>query len=298
MLGRAFRPRILTDGPENEEKGGDEMPLIYEPKGKAREYSPRALNIYSGGCDHGCKYCYCKQISYGKWGKNPKPRDLEGLEKEACLETKQILLSFMADPYCQAEMTYRKTREALGILNVAKCSVAILTKGGTRCLEDLETFKKWPEKRIKVGATLTFASKNSSEEWEPGAASPKDRIEALKQLHLAGIKTWASIEPVIIPEESLEIIKAAIPFVDAFKVGHWNHDKRAHEINWKDFGMKAIEIIRAARRKLYVKNDLRPFFPPGYLSAEECRQDGLNLPPRPASPCREVGLRAPAGFLF
>jgi hypothetical protein len=28
------------------------MSLIYEPKGKAREYSPLALNTYSGGCDH------------------------------------------------------------------------------------------------------------------------------------------------------------------------------------------------------------------------------------------------------
>ena len=33
------------------------MSLIYEPKGKAREYSPLALNVYSGGCDHACRYC-------------------------------------------------------------------------------------------------------------------------------------------------------------------------------------------------------------------------------------------------
>ena len=33
------------------------MSIIYEPKGKAREYSPLAVNLYRG-CSHGCLYCY------------------------------------------------------------------------------------------------------------------------------------------------------------------------------------------------------------------------------------------------
>ena len=31
--------------------------VVYEPRGKAREYSPLAANLYSG-CSHQCKYCY------------------------------------------------------------------------------------------------------------------------------------------------------------------------------------------------------------------------------------------------
>lgn len=31
------------------------MDIIYEPKGKAREYADLACDIYNG-CTHGCKY--------------------------------------------------------------------------------------------------------------------------------------------------------------------------------------------------------------------------------------------------
>jgi len=170
------------------------MSLIYEPKGKAREYSPLALNIYSGGCDHNCRYCYCKQISRGAWANKATPRDLSGLKKDATKARKQILLSFMADPYCQSDCEYHETRGALNDLSEAGCSVAILTKGGKRCLRDLDIFLNWPDGRIKVGATLTFCDEVDSLAWEPGAALPIERRSALKALHDAGVKTWASIK--------------------------------------------------------------------------------------------------------
>ena len=31
------------------------MSIIYEPRGKAREYSELAVNLYTG-CSHGCRY--------------------------------------------------------------------------------------------------------------------------------------------------------------------------------------------------------------------------------------------------
>ncbi len=262
------------------------MSLIYEPRGKAREYSPLALNVYSGGCDHACTYCYCGKINkgFGKpWTRDAKPRDLNGLAKESAKASSQILLSFMGDPYCAAETQYRNTRLALGVLHQARCSVAILTKGGTRCLVDLPTFSSWPDRRIKIGATLTFNSSALSRLWEPGAADPGNRVEALRKLHEAGIKTWASIEPVIIASESLAIIEASLPYVDAYKVGRWNHDKRSNVIDWQAFGISAIEMIRKANKKLYVKVDLRDDLPKGFLQSDECKQDALSLPDRPTT---------------
>lgn len=255
------------------------MSLIYEPKGKAREYSPLALNIYSGGCDHGCRYCYCGNIMRGAWGLKPRIRDLSKLGMEAAKASRQILLCFMGDPYCAAEKEHWQTRAALSVLKSARCSVAILTKGGGRCLDDLDTFCEWPDGRIKVGATLTFWGKAPSAHYEPGAAMPCDRLDALRQLQEAGIKTWASIEPVIDAEESLAVIDASLPYVAAYKVGKLNHQKSA--IDWKAFCVRAVEMIRRAGRKLYVKDDLRVFAPAGFLRPEECNPETVFLPDRP-----------------
>lgn len=252
------------------------MALIYEPKGKAREYSPLALNVYTQGCEHRCAYCYCRNMT--TWGDCGKPRDLAGLSVEAAGADKQILLSFMSDPYAPCERTHRQTRTALGILRAHGCSVAILTKGGTRALDDLAMFRDWPERRIKVGATLTFAQPSRAREWEPGAACPADRVEALRVLHDAGVQTWVSIEPVIEPDESLAIMWASLPYVDAFKVGKLNHTQTA--IDWAAFGLAAVSMLRGAGKQFYVKDDLRKFLPAGYLTAAESTADSLNLPER------------------
>ena len=49
--------------------------VIYEPRGKAREYAPLAVNLYNG-CGHSCEYCYAPSFIHttrNKFGK-PEPR--------------------------------------------------------------------------------------------------------------------------------------------------------------------------------------------------------------------------------
>ena len=264
------------------------MSLIYIPSGKAREYSPLALNVYSGGCDHGCKYCYCAQVQRGNWGLIPKPRLLKMIEKEAQMSKEQILLSFISDPYNGEEPKYKATHKIIKILKHAGCSVAILSKGGYRCLADIDLFKTWPDKRFKIGATLTFVNEGMSKEYEPGAALPSERIETLKNFYDNGIQTWASIEPVIDAKESLSVIEASLPFVNGYKVGKLNHKKS--NVNWTTFCIDAVNLIRSAGRKLYVKNDLRPFAPVGFLSVNESTADFMALPSRPDNFKTEVML--------
>jgi hypothetical protein len=78
----------------------------------------------------------------------------------------------------------------------------------------------------------------------------------LRGAHRLGITTWASIEPVIIPSESLEIMDRAIPFTDEFKIGKWNHDKEADKINWHKFRADAEALMRKYHKKYVLKEDL------------------------------------------
>ena len=258
------------------------MSKIYQPKGRAREYSPLALNLYKG-CTHGCKYCYVPRI-FGTFNKHYDHSDCQPAFNPAELTKsaakffgcgKQILLSFTGDPYCGIDNT--PTRQALEILNYYQHHVAILTKGGTRCLQDLELFKQFGE-RIKVGATLTFDNDKDSSEWEPGGAKPLDRIEALKRLHEEGITTWASFEPVVIPEQSLHMLEMSAPYLSHCKIGKLNNFNGLDaKIDWASFIRDAVNICRQHNLPFYIKKDLEPFNKYVNLNFNELWQDYLNV---------------------
>lgn len=258
------------------------MSLIYVPTGKAREYSPLALNIYNG-CDHGCTYCYTPLIRRDTTLNSTvhlRENFIETLEKELFKNPpkEQILLSFMCDPYSHANEKYLLTRSALEYLNLKKCKIAILTKGGSRCLRDIDLFKRF-QNRIKVGATLTFTNNKQSIKIEPGAALPSDRIKTLKKLHDNEIKTWVSIEPVIDPVQSIELIESTISYTDQYKIGKMNHfEKRFNlEIDWKKFMIDAVTLLRKAKKQLYVKQDLQLFDTDKFLTVSEKNMNALNL---------------------
>lgn len=255
------------------------MKTIYEPKGRAREYSPLALNIYNK-CDHYCKYCYVPIIRK-KFGQDfsgeihPRHGILTEVWKEAKKYSfgKQVLLCFMCDPYCRADVEYKTTRDVLKVLLKNQVTVAILTKGGKRCLRDLDLFKQF--NAIKVGATLTFSDDTDSNKWEPYAALPMDRMETLKKLKENGIKTWVSFEPVIDVRQTLQLIDMTHEFIDQYKVGKLNH--RYIDVDWRDFGIRAIDLLNSYGKKFYVKKDLAAYIPRGKLSEEQGNMDYLAI---------------------
>lgn len=239
-----------------------------------------ALNFFNG-CTHKCKYCYVPRINerfgrhYEQCTPNLNVAELEKSAKkyEGC--DKQILLSFTGDPYCG--VSPETTTAVLEILKKYNHKVAVLTKGGSRVLRDLDLIKSFGEK-IKVGATLTFISEEKSKEWEEGAASPADRIDTLRILKENGVKTWVSFEPVIEPSESLELLEAVSGIVDSVKIGKLNNylgiDKK---IDWARFIFEAVRICRAHDLPFYIKKDLQKFNKGVYLSGDEINEDFLNL---------------------
>ncbi len=245
------------------------MSIIYKPKGKALEYCELAANLYEG-CGHGGTYCYVpvaksrfspenEDFIRKKFHRNVGPRKdvLTKLEKEALKhEGQEIHLSFYCDPYQKIDDKIELTRAAIKILHKNNVHVDILTKGGMRAERDFDLLK---ENRGKFGTTLTFLSLAHSLFYEPGAAFPNDRIEAIKKAKARGIKTWVSLEPVIDPAQTIEIVESTREFVDEYKVGRWNYAPMAEYIDWAKFLTDITKIFKKHNLKHYIKDDLAKF---------------------------------------
>ena len=240
------------------------MDIIYEPQGAAREYSSLALNIYKG-CEHACKYCFgpsalMKKRDHYNGDANPKKAILNRVRKDTQYLAKnnindEILLSFIGDPYQPAEKEYRLTSKVLEILIEHNRPFTVLTKGGTRAVNDFDLFASYPKSRF--GTSLCFTNQQDADEWEPGAASISDRITAIKHAQERGIRTWVSLEPVIYPEQAIEIIQKLHQFVDHWKVGKINHMKKIEKkVDWIRFREEVRELLDSHDADYYLKKSL------------------------------------------
>lgn len=264
------------------------MAAIYEPQGAAREYSPLALN-YVRGCDHGCVYCYVpkmmKRFDAGYVHSNVYMKEEETLKREilaSCRKfrnsERQVFLSFTTDPYSHFNNETKFTRWVLEQLRAHNIPVSILSKGGKNILQDMDVIKSFGPS-IQVGGSLTFTNDADSLKWEKNGALPRDRFDTLRILHEEGVRTWASMEPVIYPEQSLEIMEITAPYVDAYKIGKLNHFKKHEDkFDWPDFLTRAVGIMRKHSKPFYIKKDLLAFKPEGlYLTGDEVDMDFLAL---------------------
>ena len=240
------------------------MSVIYQPDGKAGEFSELACNLYKG-CAHGCVYCYGPNATFTKRETfnstdyiRPRPGILGALRKEApkyAGDPRSILLCFTSDPYQPIEQEQRLTRQALEILANNNCTFTTLTKGGSWGIErDMDLFLRNPMNTWS--ATLTHDDPVVSKLWEPGAALPQERINALRIAHDAGIKTWVSFEPVFDPEAVYRLLTLTHEFVDFYKVGKINYHPIQHTINWPEFREKIEAQLKSLNKSYLLKKDL------------------------------------------
>ncbi len=237
---------------------------IYEPKGKAREYAPLALNLYRG-CLHGCTYCYAPASTFTDRATfhdpayiKPRREILRSLERSAqqlAGEQREILLSFTSDAYQPCEKERLLTRRALEILMRHGLTVTILTKGGVWGLERDQDLLTWnPANAWAV--TLTCDDIRVSDAWEPLAASPIDRIISLRQAKYLGLKTWVSFEPVLFPKTVYHLLELTHEFTDFYKVGKLNYHPHARTIDWRRFKGEMEERLTKLGKPYYLKQDL------------------------------------------
>lgn len=233
--------------------------VIYEPKGRAREYAALALNHYIG-CDHHCDYCYGPQllhITREDFGRaRAKPNVIERLIRDAGRYAggkRRLLLSFTCDPYQLLNEQIGLTREVIEVLKRFAIPFEVLSKGGTRACSDFDLY----DDMDAFGTTMTFASDGKSLAREPNAAVPWDRIEAIKTAHNMGISTYVCLEPVLDVEEVWSIIAKTHKYVDRYKVGKLNY--QPSEIDWAKFTTDVVHCLRALRKDFYIKKSLQEF---------------------------------------
>lgn len=237
--------------------------VIYETTGRAKEYCPYALEVYQG-CSHRCTYCY--NVTSGKKKGStfyekikPVPGLLDRLKLLAPSYfgmKDRVLLCFGCDAYQPINDELGLTRQVLEVLIENEIPFQILSKGGLRATQDFDLLAKHDG---VYAVTLLFTNEDSRMKWEPNAASIEERVESLKKAKEMGIKTWVSIEPPIIPEEALGVIDMVAPYVDAYKIGKWNHEEEAEAIDWKDFGYKVYGKMKEIGKPYLIKHDLSKF---------------------------------------
>jgi len=236
------------------------MDVIYEPKGRALEYAPLAANLYKG-CSHGCLYCYAPPATRTSRADflqaHPRQDILARLERDATKlhgDPREILLSFTTDPYQPLDATLHLTRQALEILARHQLAVTVLTKGPSRAWQDFDFLARNPRNRF--GVSLTFANDEDSRLWEPMADLPGDRIRMLEWAKKERLTTWVSLEPVIEPEQTLDLIRRSWPWVDTYAVGKLNHHPRAHCTDWQLFRRDLVELLQRLGKPYFLKADL------------------------------------------
>jgi len=249
---------------------------IKMPEGAAAEYARYACNFFKG-CSNSCSYCYNKRWG---WGNVPKIKSsfrdenhaLDVFEKELEanlpeLQKHGMFFSFSTDPMLRPIINF--TTEAVMICVKNNVPVKILTKRA----EWIEQHGTWSSiisegenpwyREVKVDKVKKFVafgfSLTGMDDLESGASTNAERIQAMRRLHEAGFKTFASIEPIIDFETSRIMIRKCIErnndCCDLFKIGLMSGKKyEQKEVRlFVDLVLINAEISKA---KIYFKDSL------------------------------------------
>lgn len=160
------------------------------------------------GCQHSCTYCYArfmKRFTGHKelWGEfvDAKINAPDLLQREiGKMPPGRVWVSGVCDPYQPLEKTYELTKKCLEILIQHDWPITIQTKSSL-VLRDMNLLRRTD--KIEVGLSVTTGDEEVRRLFEPGAPPIKERIKALDELHLASIRTFAMIAPMLPKAEVL-----------------------------------------------------------------------------------------------
>jgi DNA repair photolyase len=226
-------------------------------KSKIYDYT---INCYTG-CQHACTYCYARFMKrttghVEPWGDfvDAKVNAPELLKKEITKKPRGgVWISGVCDPYQPLEAKYGLTRKCLEILVAHDWPVTIQTKSPL-VLGDLELLTK--ASHVEIGLTITTADDNIRRIFEPKAPPIEARIQALAQLHEAGIETFTMIAPLLPGAKELPALlsgKVDHVLVDRMNYHYADWVYRKHDLETSmsnEFFYRAAKELTSSFRKM------------------------------------------------
>lgn len=157
-----------------------------------------SLNPYRG-CQHSCAYCYVPnilRIKRQEWGcfVDCKTNIPLVLSKELRKKKPGVVgISTVTDPYQPVEKKFRLTRYCLEQLLIHDSPICVQTKSSL-IVRDIDVISRFSDVEVMVSiATLNDAERQL---LEPFSSSVKERLNVLKELHNAGVRTTVFFGPV------------------------------------------------------------------------------------------------------
>ena len=184
-----------------------------------------AINPYRG-CEFACKYCYARythefmELRDGvdferKIFIKQHAAELLRRELKRVKRGEQIAIGTATDPYQPAERRFEVTRAILEeFARHSGLEIGIVTKSNM-VTRDAEVFRRIAEKnRLFVNVTITTVDVELARKLEPRAPRPDLRLEAVRQLNLAGVNAGVICAPVLPeitdrPRDLEALVKAA-----------------------------------------------------------------------------------------
>ena len=165
-----------------------------------------SLNPYRG-CSHACPYCYARDY-FRRMDRDPGAgfdREIEVKTNFAAVLERElrrprdgaVALGTATDPYQPCEGRFRLTRRALEALVRRPMPLSIITKG-TLILRDLDLLVQLARRvELRIWSSITTVDRTLARQIEPGAPPPAKRLEAIRRMRAAGLRSGVLLAPVV-----------------------------------------------------------------------------------------------------
>ena len=155
-----------------------------------------SVNPYVG-CTHGCKYCYASFMKRftghtEPWGTFLDIKHWPTIKNPKKYKDQRVVIGSVTDGYLPQEKQVRNTRRILEQLKNSGAEILICTKSDL-VLRDIDLLKEMG--KVTVSWSINTLDEKFQADMDK-AASISHRLEAMKQVYEAGIRTVCFISPV------------------------------------------------------------------------------------------------------